>query len=77
MTDLIVIEKGDPDEQSDMEIAKWIGAALQRHYPDHPWVVCVQGKAIIVRQGDRPFCRALRRRIARSLQSAPRVLGRP
>jgi hypothetical protein len=49
VSDLIVIEQGDPDEQSDMQIAKWVGAALQRHYPDHPWVVCVQGRAIIVR----------------------------
>lgn len=49
MTDLIVTEAGDPDEQSDMAIAKQVGDALQRHYPDHPWVISVQGRAIIVR----------------------------
>jgi hypothetical protein len=49
MSELLVIEKGDPDEQSDMAIAMQVGDALQRHYPDHPWVVSVQGKAIIIR----------------------------
>lgn len=49
MTDLIVTEAGDPDEQSDMAIAKQVGEALQRHYPNHPWVISVQGRALIVR----------------------------
>lgn len=49
MSELIVVEKGDADEQSDMHVAKQIGDALQKHYPDHPWVVCVQGRAIIIR----------------------------
>jgi hypothetical protein len=49
MADLIVVEQGDADEQSDMHIAKQIGDALQRHYPDHPWIVSVQGRAIIIR----------------------------
>jgi len=49
VSDLIVTEAGDPDEQSDMAIAKQVGDTLQRHYPNHPWVISVQGRALIVR----------------------------
>jgi hypothetical protein len=49
MSDLVVIEQGNADEQSDMAIAMQVGDALQKHYPDHPWIVSVQGRAIIIR----------------------------
>lgn len=45
----VVVEAGDPDEQSDMAIAKQIAHALNRHYPDHPFVVNVQGRGIVLR----------------------------
>ncbi len=49
MSDLYVIDPGDPEEQSDMRIAERLGMALEKFYPDHPWVVSVQGGAIIIR----------------------------
>lgn len=45
----IVVEPGDPDEQSDMAIARQIAHALNRHYPDHPFTVAVQGRGIVLR----------------------------
>lgn len=32
-----------------MQIAMQVGDALNQHYPYHPWVVSVQGRAIIIR----------------------------
>lgn len=49
MSEIIVIEPGDPDESLDQQKAKEIGDMLQRSYPDHFWVVAFQGRAIIVR----------------------------
>lgn len=49
MSSLLVLEPGDADEQSDMQIAMQVGDALNKHYPDHPWVISVQGRAIIIR----------------------------
>lgn len=46
---VITVEKGDPDEQSDMAIARQIAHALNKHYPGHPWTVHVQGRGIILR----------------------------
>ena len=43
------IEAGDADEASYLELAKDIWLTLQRHYPDHPWLVSFQGGAMIVR----------------------------
>lgn len=45
----IIVEEGDADEQSDMRIAQQVAHALNRHYPDHPWVVDVQGRGIVLR----------------------------
>lgn len=45
----VVTEQGDPEEQGDMAIAKDMGIALNRHYEHHPWVLDVQGGAIILR----------------------------
>jgi hypothetical protein len=49
LSDLVIVETGDADEQSDMAIAMQVGDALNKHYPDHPWIVSVQGRAIIIR----------------------------
>jgi hypothetical protein len=46
---LIKVEPGLPEEQTDMERANWVLAALCRHYPDHPWTVSVQGQGLIIR----------------------------
>lgn len=44
-----VMEQGDADEASLLSIAKHVGDALNKHYPNHPWVVGFQGGAIVVR----------------------------
>lgn len=46
---VITVEKGDPDEQSDMGIARQIAQALNKHYPGHEWSVSVQGRGIVLR----------------------------
>lgn len=44
-----VIEFGDADELSDMELAQYIGDLLQKEYPNHPWIVSFQGRGLILR----------------------------
>lgn len=44
-----VVEFGDADEVSDMELALEIGAILQREYPNHPWIVGFQGRGLVIR----------------------------
>ena len=44
-----LIEKGDPEESSYLELAYEIWTQLNKHYPDHPWQVSFQGGAMIVR----------------------------
>lgn len=45
----VVLEEGDADEASDMAIAKQMAVVLNRHYEHHPWVIDVQGRALILR----------------------------
>lgn len=45
----ITIDKGNKDEASDMAIAQQIAAALNRHYPDHLWIIGVQGGGLVLR----------------------------
>jgi hypothetical protein len=45
----VVTEEGDPEEQGDMALAKDLGVTLNRHYEHHPWVIDVQGGALILR----------------------------
>lgn len=47
--ELRVIEFGDADEVSDMELALEIGKILNRIYPNHPWVVGFQGRGLVLR----------------------------
>lgn len=44
-----IIERGDPDEALDLEKARQVGEVLCKHYPNHPWIVSFQGRALIVR----------------------------
>jgi hypothetical protein len=44
-----VIEFGDEDEASDMELALEIGSVLQKEYPNHPWIVGFQGRGLVIR----------------------------
>lgn len=49
MTNVRVVEAGDPDEASDRDLAIHIGQALERHYPNHPFVIGFQGRGLIIR----------------------------
>lgn len=44
-----IIEKGDPEEESHLKIALEVGHALEKAYPNHPWVVAFQGQALLVK----------------------------
>jgi hypothetical protein len=44
-----VMEFGDADELSDMELAMYIGDLLQKEYPNHPWIVGFQGRGLVLR----------------------------
>lgn len=46
---MIHVDAGDADEVSDMALAKDVGETLCRLYPNHPWLVSFQGRAIVVR----------------------------
>lgn len=42
-------ERGDAEEASDLAKAREIGEALQKHYPNHYWVVSFTGHNLIIR----------------------------
>lgn len=48
-SELRVLEFGDADELSDMELALEVGKILQREYPNHPWIVGFQGRGLVIR----------------------------
>jgi len=44
-----ILEHGNEDEASAKELAIAVGEALQKAYPDHPWLVGFQGGHIVVK----------------------------
>ena len=44
-----IMERGDPEERSHMELALEVGRALNEHYPNHPWIVGFQSGGIVIR----------------------------
>ena len=44
-----VLERGNPDELTDQELAVRIGQALEKHYPNHPWIIGFQGRGLVLR----------------------------
>jgi hypothetical protein len=44
-----VLEYGDADEVSDMELALRVGETLEKYYPNHPFVVGFQGRGLVIR----------------------------
>jgi len=44
-----LLERGNPDEWTELQLSVQVGEALNRHYPNHPWVIGFQGRAIIIR----------------------------
>jgi hypothetical protein len=49
MSDLSIVEWGEPEESSYLALALEIARELDKHYPAHPWEVSFQGGALIVR----------------------------
>ena len=49
MSDLVLLEAGDEDEHTDMQRAIEIGRILERTYPNHPFIVSFQGRALVLR----------------------------
>lgn len=49
MSEIRIVEPGDADESLDLQKAKEVAVTLERHYPNHPWLVSFQGRALVVR----------------------------
>lgn len=49
MGEIRLLEAGDAEEATDQAICMEIGKALEKYYPDHPWLISFQGHAIIIR----------------------------
>ena len=49
MSDVRLYEEGDADEASDRDLAIHIGQVLERHYPNHPFVIGFQGRGLVIR----------------------------
>ena len=46
---ITTLEQGDLDEASDLALAKQVGEALNKAYPNHPWVIGFQGRGLVIR----------------------------
>jgi len=44
-----ILEHGDADEASDRDLAVHIGHILEKHYPNHPWLIGFQGRGLVIR----------------------------
>lgn len=44
-----IIEQGEPEEASDLAQALEIGQILDKHYPNHPWMISFSGHALVIR----------------------------
>jgi hypothetical protein len=44
-----ILEQGDPEEASLLATAMDVGRALEKEYPNHPWIVAFQGGALVVK----------------------------
>lgn len=49
MGQIVHIERGDPDEVRDLELATAISQALEKAYPNHYWLVSFAGHNLIIR----------------------------
>ena len=49
MSEVRLIEHGDADESLDLQKAQEVAETLERHYPNHPWLVSFQGRVLVVR----------------------------
>ena len=49
MSNISLLEVGNPDEASDRDLAIHIGQVLERHYPNHPFIIGFQGRGLVIR----------------------------
>jgi hypothetical protein len=49
LSDIRILEGGDEDEASDRDLAIHIGQVLERHYPNHPFIIGFQGRGLVIR----------------------------
>ena len=49
MSEIRLIERGDADEALDLAKAQEVAQTLERHYPNHPWLISFQGRVLVVR----------------------------
>lgn len=51
MGEIVVAESGNPDEALDMDKAREVAETLNATYPGYLWLVCFQGRALVVKLG--------------------------
>lgn len=44
-----ILEAGNADEKTEQDQAVFIANALNKFYPNHPWIVSFQSRALIIR----------------------------
>jgi len=44
-----IVDQGNPEEIHELHTAMAVGEALEKAYPNHPWLVCFQGGALMIR----------------------------
>ena len=49
MSEIRLIEQGNADEALDLQKAQEVAQTLEKHYPNHPWLISFQGRALVVR----------------------------
>ena len=49
MSEIRLVEPGEAHESLDLEKAHEVATTLERHYPNHPWLVSFQGRVLVVR----------------------------
>jgi hypothetical protein len=49
MSEIRLIAHGSADEALDLQKAKEVAQTLEKHYPNHPWLISFQGRALVVR----------------------------
>ena len=49
MSEIRLIEPGDADEALDLQKAQEVARTLEYKYPNHPWLISFQGRALVVR----------------------------
>jgi len=49
MSEIRLVEPGEANESLDLQKAHEVASTLEKHYPNHPWLVSFQGRVLVVR----------------------------